>query len=311
MRKPGIERVALSAVLMALCASVASAGGSGVNVTIDGDRNVQGCGDIRIRYDRREAERAEEAFTLPGRQAFQAKMPANSGVYVIGEKRGDFAVTACKAARRPDDLDEIRVTPQGSGVAFHGPSGRDWLVFLIVRAPRDAAVDLEVKNGSISVRDTSGNVTVRTTNGPISLSNSSGVLEANAVNGPISLEGCTGSGQARAVNGPISFAGSSGAYRIDTQNGPISVELEGDRWERGNLDANAVNGPLSLLLASDYSSGVLVEMRGGSPVSCPDSACRKARKVWDDDARRIEFGDAEPVVRLATRNGPVSIQSKD
>lgn len=310
MRKPGIERVALPALLMALFAAVASAD-SGVNVTIDRDRNVESCGDIRIRYDRSDAERAESAFTLPGGAPLKATMPANSGVYVIGEKRGDFAVTACKAARRQGDLSEIRVTPQGSGVAFQGPAGGDWLVFLIVRAPRDAAVDLEVKNGSISVRDTSGKVTARTTNGPISLTGCSGLLDAHAVNGPISLDGCTGSGEARAVNGPISFEGKSGTYRLDTQNGPISVALEGDRWEGGSLDAHAVNGPLSLLLADGYRSGVLVEMRGSAPVSCSDAACRKARKVWDEDARRIEFGDADPVVRLSTRNGPVSIQSKD
>ena len=103
--------LSLSASLLA--ARSASAGGSGVNVTIDGDKNVESCGDIRIRYDRRLAERAEEAFTLPASATFQARMPANSGVYVIGERRGDFGVTACKAARRADDLDEIRVSQQG------------------------------------------------------------------------------------------------------------------------------------------------------------------------------------------------------
>lgn len=312
MKKSLVLRIGFLSLVTALFGvGTVSAGGSGVNVTIDGDRNVESCGDIRIRYDRSDAERSESAFTLPGGAPFKATMPANSGVYVIGEKRGDFAVTACKAARRADDLGEIRVTPQGSGVAFQGPSGGDWLVFLIVRAPRDAAVDLEVNNGSISVRDTSGNVTARTTNGPISLTDCSGLVDAHAVNGPISLEGCTGSGQARAVNGPIDFEGSAGTYRLDTQNGPISVELEGDRWEGGSLDARAVNGPLSLKLSESYRSGVLVEMQGNGPVSCPASACRSARKIWNEDARRIEFGDDDPVVRLSTKNGPVSIHSRD
>ena len=314
MKKSGALQIGFLSLVASLhSVESASAGGSGVNVNVnvDSDRRVETCGDIRIRYDSRAAQRAESAFSLPGTAPFQAKMPANSGVYVIGEKRGDYAVTACKAARRPDDLAEIRVTPQGSGVSFEGPPGGDWLVFLIVRAPRDAAVDLEVKNGSISVRDTSGKVTARTTNGPISIANASGELDAQATNGPISLRGSTGSGEARAVNGPISFEGSAGTYRLDTRNGPISVELEGDRWDGGSLDARAVNGPLSLLLADDYRSGVLIEMGGNGPVSCPDSACRKARKVWDEGARRIEFGDADPVVRLSTKNGPVSIQSKD
>ena len=312
MKKSLIPRIGALFLLASLFAvGSASAGGDGVNVTIDGDRNVERCGDIRVRYDRRDAERAEEAFTLPGSATFQAKMPANSGVYVIGEKRGDFGVTACKAARRADDLGEIRVSPQGSGVSFAGPAGGGWLVFLIVRAPRDAAVDLEVKNGSIAVRELSGKVTARTTNGPISIVASSGELDATAVNGPISLDGCTGSGRAKAVNGPISFEGSAGTYRLDTQNGPISVALEGDSWAGGSLDAHAVNGPLSLKLSEDYRSGVLVEMHGHGPVSCPDSACEKARKSSNDDSRRIEFGDENPVVRLSTRSGPVSIQARD
>lgn len=312
MKKSLIPRIgALFLHALFLAVGSALAGGHGVNVTIDGDKNVEGCDDIRIRYDRRAAERAEDSFTLPGSATFQATMPTNSGVYVIGERRRDFGVTACKAARRAEDLDQIRVSPKGSGVSFQGPSGDDWLVFLIVRAPRDAAVDLEVMNGSIAVRELSGKVTARTTNGPISIANASGELDATAVNGPISLDGCTGSGKAKAVNGPISFEGSAGTYRLDTQNGPISVALEGDTWDGGGLDARAVNGPLSLKLSGDYRSGVVVEAHGSGPVSCPDSACQKARKSWDDNSRRIEFGDENPLVRLSTRSGPVSIRARD
>jgi hypothetical protein len=311
MKESHIPRIGALFLLASLFAvGSASAGGDGVNVTISDDGRVETCGDIHIRYDRRAAERAEDAFTLPANATFQAKLPTNSGVYVIGERRGDFGVTACKAARRADDLGEIRVSPQGSGVSFAGPAGKDWLVFLIVRAPRNAAVDLEVKNGSIAVRELSGKITARTTNGPISIVESSGELEATAVNGPISLDGCTGSGKARAVNGPISFEGSAGTYRLDTQNGPISVALEGDSFDGGGLEARAVNGPLSLKLSEDYRSGVVVETDGSGPVSCPDSACQKARKTWDDDSRRIEFGDSNPVVRLSTRSGPVSIQAR-
>ena len=172
MKKSLLPRLGLLFLLASLLpVANASAGDHGVNITIDGDKHVESCGDIRIRYDRRYAERAEDAFTLPGSATFQVKMPENSGVYVIGERRRDFGVTACKAARRVEDLDQIRVSPKGSGVSFHGPSGDDWLVFLIVRAPRDAAVDLEVMNGSIAVRELSGKVTARTTNGPISIAN--------------------------------------------------------------------------------------------------------------------------------------------
>jgi hypothetical protein len=112
------------------------------------------------------------------------------------------------------------------------------------------------------------------------------------------------------VNGPIHISGRSGNYRLSTQNGPISVQLDGDRWD-GTLEARASNGPLQLKLSEGYRSGVVVESLGHGPVTCPDSACRTARRTFDDDARRIEFGDSAPVVRLSTRNGPVSIGRAD
>lgn len=283
---------------------------SSVNVSVDSDKGVRSCGDIRIEFDGRPAERAEDTFRLPGGAPLRVRLPAHSGIRVTGASRSDFAVTVCKAAARAESLNVIRVSPQGSGLDFSGSGGEDWIAYLLVEAPKNAGLDLEAKNGSINVDGTSGQVDARTTNGPIELSNCSGQIQADAQNGPISLEGCTGMGEARAVNGPVHISGNSGKYRLSTQNGPISVELLGDRWN-GTLDARAVNGPLSLKISDRYRSGVLVEATGQGPFSCPDSACRAARRTFDDAGRRIEFGESEPVVRLSTRNGPVSIEPAD
>jgi hypothetical protein len=296
-------------VLFLTVAATAAAGhGSSVNVSIDSDREIRGCDDIRISFDERPAAVSESSFTLPGGNPLAVDLPRHAGIHVVGSQRSDFAVTACKAARRREDLDEVRVSPDGAGIAFRGPGSKDWLVHLIVLAPRDATLDLEASNGPIDVRGMTGRVTLRTTNGPIGISDTSGQIDADAQNGPISLDDCSGSGEARAANGPIHISGRSGTYRLSTQNGPISVNLEGDRWE-GTLDASAVNGPLTLKLPEGYRSGVRLEATGHGPVSCPESACRSARRTFDDRGRRIEFGDPEPVVRLSTRNGPVSIEA--
>ena len=289
------RRLSLGPVLFLALAAAAGAESS-VNLSIDADRGVSTCRDVRIQYDSRDAARAEDSFTLPATAApLRVQLPENSGIFVKGGNRDEFGVTVCKAARRAEELDGIHVSPAGAGLAFRGPSGGDWTVYLIVSAPRDAALDLEARNGSIAVHAVSGRVTARTTNGPIS------------------LEDCSGTGEARAVNGPIDFSGNRGTYRLDTKNGPISVELEGNRWEGGSLDAHAVNGPLSLKIADGYASGVRVEMLGHGPVTCLSSVCRSARKTWDEESRTIEFGDSEndPVVRLSTENGPVSVASAD
>lgn len=297
-----------AAVLVTLPAT--ARGESPVNVSIDADRGVETCRDIRVRYDERDAERAEDSFTLAGGAApLSVRLPENSSIRVIGGSGGGFAVSVCKFARRANSLEGIRVSPDASGIAFRGPSSREWMVFLIVHAPRNAALDLEAKNGSIGVKDVTGRVTARTTNGPIDLEGCSGPLDAHAENGPISLERCSGTGSARAVNGPIDFSGSRGTYKLETKNGPISVELEGNRWEEGRLDGHAVNGPLSLKISDDYRSGVRVDMAGHGPVSCPSAVCRSARRQSNEDSRSLEFGESgsDPVIRLSTENGPVSV----
>ncbi len=303
-------KTVVSSVVFSLALAASALAGGSTNISVDSDRKVESCADVRISFDFRAAERAEDSFTIPAAQdSFRVDLPANSAIRVIGWDRNEFSVTSCKAARDPGSLAAIRVAPEGSRLGFVGPRGEDWLVFLIVRAPRNAPLDLAAKNGSIGVEGTSGRINARTTNGPIEISTSSGEIRASATNGPIALDGCSGTGEARAINGPISISGRSGTYRLSTENGPISVDLEADIWTDGTLEARAVNGPLNLKLPETYRSGVVVESLGHGPVSCPASACRAARRTFDDDGRRIEFGDLEPVVRLSTRNGPVSIET--
>jgi hypothetical protein len=280
-----------------------------MNVTTNHDGPVDDCSQLRVTFDHDEAARAEESLAVPSGKTLRLRAPSNSGIYVHGSDARDFSVTACKAAAVPQDLARISVAYENGELALRGPESGDWLVYLIVRAPRAASLDLEVSNGPLSVRGISGSVTARAQNGPLAFSDSSGSIKAEARNGPISLKQCTGTVDAQAVNGPISISGSGGDTNIQTQNGPISVRLSGTRWD-GRLEAQASNGPLSLSIPDGYRSGVRVESSGRSPFQCRARACAEARKNWDDDARRVEFGDtASPVVRLSTVNGPVSIRS--
>ncbi len=301
-------------MVVALCAAAPARAGSShsghsMNVTTDHDGPIEDCRQLRVTFDHGEAARAEESLAVPSGKTLRLRAPAHSGIYVQGGDARDFSVTACKAAVVPQDLARISVAYENGELALRGPDGGDWLVYVIVRAPRAASLDLEVSNGPVSVRGISGAVAARTQNGPLSFSDSSGSIKAEARNGPISIKQCTGTVDAQAINGPISVSGSGGDTNVQTQNGPISVRLYGTRWD-GRLEAQASNGPLSLSIPDGYRSGVRVESSGRSPFQCRARACAEARKNWDDDARRVEFGDAaSPVVRLSTVNGPVSIRS--
>lgn len=267
--------------------------------THDGHRDpITDCGDLHIEFDSRAAEVRSETRTLSKAEAPVLKVHphSNGGTQVVGWEQNNYSVTACKAVAPGDDaermLSQITMSIENGAVSTHGPSGEDedWTVYLLIRVPKSAVIDLDTMNGPISLYDVDGKLTAHAHNGPISLKNFSGDADITAQNGPISVEG------------------SSGNVRIRTENGPISVDLKGTSWSGTGLSANAQNGPVTLSVPSGYQSGFVVETRNYTPMSCHASVCDNARKTWDDDHRRIEYGASPAVVHLSTVNGPVSVR---
>jgi hypothetical protein len=256
------------------------------------------CSDVRIRFDERNAVmRSEERIVTKAEAVvLQVHPHSNGGVQVVGWDKDTYSVTACKAAAGSGDeaeriLSQISMKIEHGKVSTDGPGDEEaWTVELLIRAPKAASIELDTRNGPISLYDVDGKLTARAQNGPISLKNFSGDAEITAVNGPISLEG------------------SNGNVRIHTENGPITVALEGKAWSGAGLTADAQNGPLTLRVPSGYQSSFVVESTNHAPVSCRASLCDNARKTWDDEHRRIEYGNAPAMIRLSTVNGPVSVE---
>jgi len=78
--------------------------------------------------------------------------------------------------------------------------------------------------------------------------------------------------------------------------------------ERSRLDGRCEERPLTLMVPSGYQSSFVVESTNYAPVNCKASICDNARKTWDDEHRRIEYGSGPATIRLSTVNGPVSVQ---
>jgi DUF4097 and DUF4098 domain-containing protein YvlB len=298
MSKRDLAFLVSATALLALVLTGARAASRHHSVSIsDGHRHpMTDCSDLRIRFDERDAVVRSEEHTLTKAEApiLEIRPHTNGGVQIVGWEKDTYSVTACKAASGADAeriLSQITVSIDKGRISTKGPGDDDdWTVYLLIRAPKSAVLDLETKNGPISLYDVDGKLTARAHNGPISLKNFSGEADITAVNGPISLEG------------------SNGNVRVRTENGPISVALTGKTWSGTGLTADAKNGPLTLMVPRDYQSSFVVESRNYSPVSCKASICDNARKTWDDENRRIEFGNAPAMIRLSTVNGPVSVR---
>lgn len=295
MRHTGLGGLLLS--LMAL--SPAAYGGNnhnhGLNVNIDTDEPITSCDQLHISsQDDREIARSQDQLTLPQTSStIGVEASRNGGIYVYGSDRSDVSVLNCKAALSDEDisaqrkLQEIKMGFDGGRLAVTGPEDGDWVSYLIIHAPRTSSLALTGLNGPISVSDVSGKVEVHNTNGPFSIKNSAGEISAQI------------------TNGPISYSGNGGDVHLRAENGPISVRLAGTSWNGKGFEAEATNGPLSLKLPNNYGSGVLVQTRGYSPFHC--SGCDGAHKNFDDHNKSVQFGSGDPIIRMSTVNGPVSI----
>ena len=228
-----------------------------------GDRRpANDCSDLRIRFDDRDAVVRSETRTLSKAEAPVLKVHphANGGTQMVGWDQNNYSVTACKAVDAGDGaegrLSEITMSIENGTVSTHGPSGEaeHWTVYLLIRTPKSATVEVET------------------------------------------------------LIGPFSVEGSSGSLRIRTENGPINVDLQGTSWNGSGLSADAENGPVTLRVPSGFQSGFVVESTNHAPMSCRASICSSARKTWDDEHRRIEYGSSPAVVHLSTVNGPVSVE---
>jgi hypothetical protein len=263
------------------------------SVNVEGDQ-VTGCDDFTVTADE-EIARAHESLAVSAASPVKINAARNGGIWILGSSGTQVEIEACKIAlgasqeRAQERLAGIRVAEQGGTVTATGTGSR-WHVYFIVRAPRGSNLSAETSNGPLSLRDADGTFTMQATNGPVSIANSRGTIDA------------------RTQNGPISLKGGAGDLKLRAQNGPMSIKLDGVAWDGAGLTGETRNGPLALTVPPGYRSGVLVEADGHSPMRC--SRCPDARRTWDDEQRRIEFGGEPRIIKLTTSNGPVSVEQK-
>jgi hypothetical protein len=294
----------LNFCLVALtCSTILALGSSrhhrGRSMGVDHDGPVASCGELDWTFDDLEVARAEQQVVLRRAEVRQLKIspPMNDGLQVEGWDRDAYSITACKVAGAPaseearNRVEQISISVANGHVQFRGPSdSSQWSVFLLVKAPRNADLDLKTENGPIALYEVQGHV------------------KASATNGPISTDRCSGEYRLETENDPISVKGGGGDVHVRTENGPISLALEGERWEGAGLEASDQNGPLGIDVPAEFVTGVRIESSGNSPWQC-GGPCLKGRKDWTDGGKSVEFGNGPTVVRLSTVNGPVSIGS--
>jgi DUF4097 and DUF4098 domain-containing protein YvlB len=223
----------------------------------------------------------------------------NGGIRVTTWEKPEFSLTLCKQASVDDETEGRRLLAatklaiEGGNVSISAPDSDDHHslgTLLLVKAPRNAKLDLRVYNGGVSLTNFTGTATAHAHNGGISLHRSTGKLSVEAQNGGISIKDC------------------GGDIDANVQNGGISLNLP-EHWEGKGLEAHTRNGGLVVVVPKNLSSGVEVSGSNHTSIICKGDACDGAERTWDSDRRILRFGGPNPQIRATTVNGGIVVEA--
>jgi DUF4097 and DUF4098 domain-containing protein YvlB len=249
--------------------------------------------------DFRAAVRDEETRSIPN-QPLTITGEHNGGIHVTTWDQPEFSVKLCKQAAANDEaearrlLGQTKLTVNGSNVTVSAPDTGDHHslgTLLMVKAPRNATVNLSVHNGGIAVNRFVGTAEAHAHNGGIAFKNSSGKLTADALNGGISISECQGEIAAK------------------VQNGGLSINLP-DHWEGTGLEAHTQNGGLVIAVPRDFGGGMEIVGSPYTAIVCKASACDGAQRTSDDGHRILRWGGGNPQIHASSVNGGIVIKEK-
>jgi DUF4097 and DUF4098 domain-containing protein YvlB len=302
-----VSKIIMLAVTLALCVWLAKAGASygsdsrHVTMTTNDDVPGDDCAThLRISDDEfRSSVRDEEVRTLPN-QPLTVTGERNGGIQVTTWDGPEFSLTLCKQAAAESEsegrrlLSETKMNVNGSSVSIASPQSEERHslgTLLMIKAPRNATVNLSVHNGGVALNSFVGTAEAHAHNGGISFKSSSGKLTAVAQNGGISIIDC------------------GGDVTANVQNGGLSINLP-EHWEGKGLEAHTQNGGLVVAVPRNFAGGVEVAGSEHTSIVCKDSVCDAAERTWDNGHRMLRLGGANPQVHATTVNGGIVVKER-
>jgi DUF4097 and DUF4098 domain-containing protein YvlB len=298
-----MRKLIILGLTLPLCLTLVRAGEhrwSGSTVTMNDDSASDDCRDhLRVSDDDYRANvRDEEIKTIPN-QPLIITAEQNGGIQVTTWDKPEVSLKLCKQIATDNEsegrrlLAETRLEINGSKVSIHAPEENHHSLgtLLLVKAPKNANLNLSVHNGGVSLTGFTGTAEAHAENGGISFRRSSGKLTAEAQNGGISIKDCGGDVTAR------------------VENGGLSIALP-EHWEGKGLEAHARNGGLVVSVPKTFSGGLEVVASEHTSIICKDDVCNAGEHTWDSGHKLFRMGGANPQVRATTENGGIVIEDR-
>jgi len=298
-----MSRLIVLAFFFGVCAWTANAGEHdrrGTAISMNDTPSSDDCRDhIHVFDDDYRSIVRDEEVKSVANQPLTITAAENGGIMVTTWEKPEVSLKLCKQIAVDDEgegrklLAETHLEINGANISVRTPSGHGYSLgtVLLVKAPKDADLNLKVQNGGVSLSGFSGTAVAHAENGGISFKRSTGKLTAEAQNGGVSIKDCGGDINAR------------------VENGGLSITLP-ERWEGKGLEAHARNGGLVVSVPKNFNGGLEVVASEHTSIVCKDDICSAGERTWDNGHKLFRMGGANPQVRARTDNGGIVIEER-
>lgn len=252
-------------------------------------------GSIEIHsWDRDEVEVEIEKRAMEQRLVDEMKVTA--------EQQGNRVVVKVAApSRSEDDFDGVQI-----GVHY-SPSAR-----LRVVVPRNSQLAAASADGSISIENVDGKITLKTNDGSVRGSQLAGEITVRSGDGSIRFDRVTGKLDLETDDGSITLEAKPSSLRARTMDGAIRLEVQPDTTLNEDWDLQTGDGSIVLTLPADLNAMIDAETRDGVVRANHPGVRDDSREGEDRSERRrslrTTLGSGGKTVRLRTSDGSIRIE---
>ena len=222
-------------------------------------------------------------------------------IKVSAEQEGDRIVVKVTGPSRREGFEGIQV-----GVHF-SPTAR-----LRVALPRKSQLTAKSGDGSITVEDIAGKITLNTSDGSVRGSRLSGEILVRSGDGSIRMERVEGKVDLETEDGSIGLEAKPSSLRARTADGSIRMQIEADSAMAEDWDVQTDDGTVVLTLPATFNAEIDAESRDGSVRASHPSLSGETRSGEDREERRRKLkatlGSGGPTFRLRTGDGSIRIE---
>jgi DUF4097 and DUF4098 domain-containing protein YvlB len=219
---------------------------------------------------------------------------------VTAEQQGNRVIVKVAAPSRGGEFGGVQI-----GVHF-SPSAR-----LRVVLPRKSQLTAASGDGSITIEDVAGKITLRTNDGSVRGSKLAGEIQVRSGDGAIRLERVEGALDLETDDGSITLEARPSALRARTNDGTVRLEVQPDTAIAEDWDVQTSDGSIILTLPDGFNAVLDAETRDGVVRASHADLRNEGRAEHEDGDRRTlraTLGGGGKTVRVRTGDGTIRIE---